>query len=249
MPARRFRVSAGALAAAPAGTTIALSEEEARHLRVMRLKSGDAVELFDGAGQVATGVVVDPTVDRVGIRVDAARAATVESPVAVTLIQAVPVKPQRLDTTVRLCTELGVARIVPVVSEHSQGPGGHEALQRRVGRWGRIAEAAAKQSGRSVVPSVADVMPLGQLDWDELPSARWVLEPRAGRSLVEAVAGEPHERCVLFVGPEGGWSSDEVEMLIGQNADLVGLGPRVLRADSAGPVALALIQAAWGDLA
>lgn len=245
MTRRRFRVAPGAIQ----GEAVALPSAEAHHVRVMRLAAGANVELFDGAGVVGAGQIIDPAAEPVIVRIIDVGGEAGESPVRTTLIQAVPVKPQRLDVTVRLATELGVTRVMPIISARGQMPaGGLAALQRRAERWQRVAETAAKQCGRSVVPAIDQPVPLGELDWDRVPSPRFLLDPGGDAPLTAALTAERAGECALIVGPEGGWEPGEITAFEGRGAVGVTLGPRVLRADSAGPAALALIQAAWGDL-
>jgi 16S rRNA (uracil1498-N3)-methyltransferase len=245
MSGPRFRVAPGSLD----GEFVDLADDEAHHLYVMRLQPGAAVGLFDGVGAAAAGVVEQTGPDAARVRVLGLEPAQGESPVAITLVQAVPVKFQRLDDTVRLCTELGVAEILPVVSAHTQLPsGGLAVIERRVVRWRRIAESAAKQSGRAVIPRIGVPGAFADLNWANLSPARFLLEPTAATSLVAELGASKGESCALLVGPEGGWAADERALALQQGASEVTMGPRVLRADSAGPAALALVQAAWGDL-
>ena len=184
MSTRRFRVEPGSLA----GDFAEFARDEAHHLRVMRLQAGTTVELFDGEGNAALGVLEDDDSDQLRVRVVETVATLAESPVAVTLVQAVPVKLQRLDTTVRLCTELGVREIIPVVAAHAQLPaGGGSVLSRRAERWRRIAESAAKQCGRTVVPRIAPAASLAEIEWAQLPTSRFLLQPTAVRSLAAAL--------------------------------------------------------------
>jgi len=241
----RFRVAPGSLGAEFGY----LAADEAHHLRVMRLQPGAPVELFDGAGIAAAGIVERTDPDSARVRVVGLEPGKGESPVAITLVQAVPVKFQRLDVTVRLCTELGVAEILPVVSAHTQLPaGGLGVIERRVERWCRIAESAAKLSGRTAVPRIGEAIALADLNWANLSPARFLLEPTATVSLAAELGASSGESCALLVGPEGGWDDDERALALQQGAAAVTLGPRVLRADSAGPAALAVVQASWGYL-
>lgn len=241
----RFRVAAGSLD----GKFVELAADEAHHLRVMRLQPGAPVKLFDGEGVAASGIVETTGADSARVRVLGVEVAMGESPIAITLVQAVPVKFQRLDATVRLCTELGVADIRPVVSAHTQVPaGGLVVLERRVERWCRIAEAAAKQSGRAAVPRIGAVVAFADMAWEKTPPVRFLLEPSAATSLATELAASTSDSCTLLVGPEGGWDGGERARARHEGAREVTMGSRVLRADSAGPAAVALVQAAWGDL-
>jgi len=241
----RFRVAPGSLG----GEFVDLAADEAHHLRVMRLRSGTRVELFDGNGVAAAGIVEDAGPDTARVRLVDVELGPTESPVVITLVQSVPVKFQRLDTTVRLCTELGAAEIVPVASAHTQLPGGGlDVLERRVERWRRIAESAAKQSGRTVVPTIRSVVAFADMEWADLARVRFLLEPGAATTLAMELGAAKAGRCALLVGPEGGWHGNERALAREHGAVEVAMGPRILRADSAGPAALALVQAAWGDL-
>lgn len=239
----RFRVAPGTLCVG----SVALSADEARHMRVRRLRPGDRVRLFDGRGREADARIeaIGAEGARAGVeRVESARG---ESPLQVVLVQAVPVKLPRMDDVVRLATELGVSEIQPVLAERSQLPGGgREAVDRRLERWRRIAGSAAKQCGRGRVPEVASAVPVADLDPAELPEPRYLLQPDAADTLPSRL--EADSGLTLLVGPEGGWSSVEVERFASFGVRPVRFGPRVLRADSAGAAILAVVQYLAGDL-
>ena len=162
------------------------------------------------------------------------------------LVQALPARTARMDSIVRQVTELGVNRIVPVVAERSrQAKARPAAMQRRADRWARIAEAAAEQCHRARVPEVEAPCGFGELDWDRLARPMFIADPGAG-----SVARDPAPGAVsVLVGPEGGWTESEVDTALAAGAQSFGLGPRVLRADTAGVVAVTLFQSMWGDLA
>lgn len=237
-PRRRFLVDGAALVA----DRIELAPEQAHHLRVMRLRAGDVVVLFDGAGAEAIAEVVDPATAR--LRVTARRTAAAER-LRSCLVQAVPVKAQRMDLIVQQATELGVSRLVPVCSERGQlAAGGLDGLTRRHGRWVRIATTAAKQCGRAVLPTIDPPVSLDRLDLHQLPAPYLLLAEGGGAFESTAVT----DGLTLLVGPEGGWSDEERSRLLEDGAVEIGLGPRTLRADTAGAVSLALAQYLWGDL-
>ncbi|NKB90048.1 MAG: RsmE family RNA methyltransferase [Acidobacteria bacterium] len=246
MGRRRFRVEPGSLVPG----LVALPAGEGHHARVTRIGAGDEVELFDGAGASAVGRLVDPTSDPIAVAVTSVERDEVDAAPRFVVVQAVPVKPQRLDTTIRLLTELGCDAVHLVTSSRSQVPeSGLSALRRRLARWERIAETSAKQCGRTTLPAIKAPIAMTDLGWDELPPLRIVLDPRGRDSLAAVAKAMPAQSCALLVGPEGGWSADEVEASTRAGARTATLGPRVLRADSAGPVALTVVQSIWGDLA
>lgn len=219
-------------------------------MRVMRLAPGDRVRLFDGRG-------AEVEAELLGLETSGATAKAVrevscgaESPLRTVLLQAVPVKLARMDVIVRQATELGAQRVVPVLSERSQTPrGGIDVVVRRAARWRRVAETAAKQSLRSVVPVIDDPTPWAELDWARLPHPALMLDAgTAGSRIRDLGAREVPDAVTVLVGPEGGWSEPERQQAVSNGAVQVCLGRRILRADSAGAVALAVLQHLWGDL-
>jgi 16S rRNA (uracil1498-N3)-methyltransferase len=255
---RRFRVAN--LEAGAAGV-VELGAAVVRHLRVLRAAPGDRVRLFDGEGREVEAELVE-LADHAGRAriLGAGAAARTESPLRCWLVQALPVRQARMDTIVRQITELGVSRIVPVIAERSQGGRlGVVALQRRTDRWRRIADAAAEQCGRARVPQIDAPCRYDDLDWDGLPRPLFIATPEPAKSAAAAAdrttiaatgaAGATGAAAVtLMVGPEGGWSDAELATAAGREALPIGLGPRILRADTASVVAVALLQHRLGDL-
>jgi 16S rRNA (uracil1498-N3)-methyltransferase len=166
--------------------------------------------------------------------------------VKITLLQAVS-KGERMDLVVQKATELGVTRIVPVLSARSVPRPGAEGRHKR---WRTIAQEAARQCGRADLPAVEVPCPLAQALGEAAagPGTRLVLwEASSGAPLRRALDGS--ERAVtLLVGPEGGLAADEVEAAVAAGFRPVGLGPRILRTETAALVAVALVQAALGGL-
>lgn len=213
--------------------TINLLGPEAHHLRdVLRVKPGAAVEAFDGAGRVAPGEVASADRDGVVLHLGEPRVSDVEAPLRVTTAVAL-LKSDKLSDVVRQGTELGVHRFELLVTRHADVTTLSAA---RLLRLRRVAEEAARQSGRAVVPEVMEPKPIAQLAWQ---GVCLVAEPRAETTFDAAIdtlggAGE----LMLVTGPEGGFSPPEVADLQERGATAVRLGPRVLRAETA-PVALA----------
>jgi 16S rRNA (uracil1498-N3)-methyltransferase len=222
---------------------------EAHHLRrVLRLRSGALVEATDGTGRLYTvrlgGLDAEGAWGTIETRTEPVR----ESPCAITLAQAI-LKGDRMSWLVQKATELGVARIIPmetarVVARPATGATGRHA------RWERIAREAVKQCGRVVVPTVTPPRAFDEV-LREIPAqdAAWVFWEGGGQPL--AAAGREagaRARLLLLVGPEGGFTSEEVARAGAAGARRVSLGPRILRAESAGVVALALAQYLFGDL-
>jgi len=234
------------------GTTVVLSAEESAHAtRVLRLRPGAAIGVFDGRGRELAGVV-SAINDQVVVRIDAEVPAVPEPAVAITLAHAV-LKGDKMDAVVRDAVMLGAAAIRPIVTRRSETT--VAALERghRVERWRRVALASAKQCGRAVVPNVLEALEFAPgpawFDAAGLPAPRLVLaEPRAEGlpPMSPARIERPAEgQATLVVGPEGGWAPEEIQALEGSCA-AVTLGPRTLRADAAAVVAMAALFAVWG---
>jgi 16S rRNA (uracil1498-N3)-methyltransferase len=228
------------------GRRVRFDRNETRHLRrVLRLGPGAVVEAADGSGQVhavriesldadgATGTIVESGVPGR------------ESSCAITLGQAI-LKGERMGWLVQKATELGVRRIIPLLTGRVVA----RATGERPARWARIAREAVKQCGRTVVPTVDAPRPLDAA-FDEIAThdTAWLLCESGGASLrTVAREAERPTRMLLLVGPEGGFRPAEVERAAAAGARLVTLGPRILRAESAGLVAVALCQYLFGDL-
>lgn len=259
-PSRRFRVDS-----VEPGDDGLLDPGAAvhRHLRVLRAAVGEAVLLFDGRGGEVRAEIATIDDDGARLRVIESVRREVESPLDTCLVQAVPVRAARMETIVRQLTELGVQRIVPVLAQRSQQANTKEtARARKAERWQRIADSAAEQCGRTRVPRIDSPCPFDQLAWDTLPAPLLIADPgapgapgapggtrspEAGNPLSVARDRAPRAATVM-IGPEGGWTEAEVEAARAHGATPLQLGPRVLRADSAGVVAIALLQYLWGDL-
>lgn len=265
-PRRRLRVSAEALRRDP----VEIVDGALRHLKVLRLSPGDRVALFDGAGTEVEAELLEVGPERALARAGGRIEHDVEADLDVVVVQAVPVRLQRLDPVVRQLTELGVRAFVPVVSRHGRGT--VATVEGRLDRWRRIADSAAEQCGRRRVMAIAGSGVFDEIPWEDLPRPLLILDPGADPGALEPVlqagpeAGErgpgPGEGgspaipgvpgapgVTLLVGPEGGWSPEELATARGGHGAIpVGLGPRVLRADTAGVVAATVVLHRWGDL-
>jgi 16S rRNA (uracil1498-N3)-methyltransferase len=256
---RRFTLAPDRIAAG----RVAFDREESRHIaRVLRLRPGDTVLAADGAGHDYT-VRLEAVGDRVTGTVLAVATRAAESPLRVTLVQSVP-KGDKMELIVRAATELGVARVVPVLSERTIVTLEPGRWRERARRWQRVAKEAAKQCGRAVIPPVETPRPLADfLAADEPAHLRLCLwegaAPRGqsgeqtlplGTTLAASLPPSlPHGAHVhLLVGPEGGLSRREVEGAAARGWVVVGAGPRVLRTETAGPAVLAILQSRFGDM-
>lgn len=234
--------------------SVALASDEARHLReVLRLKHGDEVYVFDGAGREFHCRIEESRRDSAQLNVlSEVEPDCPESPLDLTLGLAL-LKGEKFDLVVQKATELGVARVIPVITRHSDIRLRDDSdAVKRVARWQRIALEATKQSRRAVVPEVHNPMAFGSLiktpAEPEMP--RLIFSEREGKSLIEAVTDVPVGvvRMTALVGSEGGWADAELAAARDAGWILVTLGGRILRAETAAITVVALIQHLYGDL-
>ena len=221
---------------------------EFRHLqRVLRLREGDGVTLFDDAGIEHEGVIVSLSPRVATVRITASVAPARESPIAVTLYQGVP-KGRKMDLIVEKATELGAVAIVPFVSAF--GTTSVAAAQSKRDRWGRIALAAAKQSGRTAIPEIGATLTFPEVVTAAAAMQRALLffEQAGAAAMPTPGDGPTGGTAAVIVGPEGGLSNDEAARAVNAGIALCSLGPRILRTETAAIVALALVQARFGDL-
>lgn len=227
-----------------------VSDEDYRYLvRVLRLGVGARVTLFDGHGGEADAVITRLGPRAVELKVEARRQAEKPAGPLLTLIQALA-RGEKLDLVVQKATELGVGRIIPVTTERAVPRlETMRATSRRV-RWQKIAREAARQSGRNDVPEVEPVTSLANAlaaaPRDALKLLLW--EEARNSRLRSALPSKPPPGIVVAVGPEGGFSADEVAHAKEAGFVAVGLGPRILRTETASLAALAMIGYALGDL-
>lgn len=234
----------------PGDQLAVLSPDESGHaVRVLRVRRGADVRLFNGRGYECAGIIDDPAPGGLVVRVVGPVRSCPEPRVALTLAQAV-LKGDAMDEVVRDAVMLGVQAIVPVVSAHAECGRARLAGARRRERWQRIAVASAKQCGRAVVPEVREVVAfeeaVARLD---APVKLMLAEPAIQGPAVRGLPSLPGpDSAALLAGPEGGWSPAEVARATAAGWSLLTLGARVLRADAAALVAIPVLQYLWGDL-
>src|SRR5688572_2703100 len=233
------------LEAALVGTTIALADDAAHHaVRVLRLSRGDPITLFDGTGGEYAATLLDTTKRAVTAAIERFDDIERESPIRVTLVQAV-LAADAMDYAMRKAVELGVAAIAPVTCARSQASLDGERAIKRVAHWRAIAVSACEQCGRNRIPVVAPVQSLAAWLQAKREDRVAIAAPGATLSLRAFVDEAPPN--AIAGGPGGGFSDDELAMAVVAGAVPVGMGPRVLRAETAGVAALAMIAALVGD--
>jgi 16S rRNA (uracil1498-N3)-methyltransferase len=231
-----------------AGAELRLGDEAARYLgRVLRLRTGDTVHVFNGDDGEWSATISRFGKNRVTLLLHEAVENTAEPELEVHLVQGIS-RGERMDFVVQKATELGVARITPVLTDYGVVKLDGERAEKRRMHWQGVAASACEQSGRIRPPLVDTPLPLN--DWLGMGRAgdavHLILRPGAGKPLggVETVEAG----LCLLVGPEGGFSEREYDDAEFAGFEPVTLGPRVLRTETAAVAAIAIAQALWGDL-
>jgi 16S rRNA (uracil1498-N3)-methyltransferase len=257
MTRRRFYAPPSAFG--PGLESVSLASDEARHLRdVLRLQPGDEVYVFDGVGKEFHCQVEKSERHAVQLKaLGPTEPAKPESPLRLTLAVAL-LKGEKFDLVVQKATELGVARVIPVVTKHADiRLRDASDAAKRVARWQRIALEASKQSGRAVVPEVT-----GPVDFES--SIRTVMRgaeggalpglmfsERDGQPLLQAARNFPAKpsSLIALIGSEGGWADEEIDFARESGWSIITLGGRTLRAETAAIAVTTLLQHLFGDLA
>ncbi|MEA2698257.1 MAG: rRNA (uracil1498-N3)-methyltransferase [Myxococcales bacterium] len=234
------------------GDRVVIDGDGHHHLgRVLRLRRGDKVVVFDGQGTEIDAEVADVGPKTTALVLGERRRGNASAaPTRITLLQGLA-RGEKMDWIIQKTCELGVARVVPVLTGRTVAAPAQAAARRQ--RWERIAREAARQSGRADVPTIEAPTPLtaalDTIDAGDLRLAFWEAAGAgaAGRPLRAALPAAPRP-TTLLVGPEGGFSAEEMGQAETAGFVTVGLGPRILRTETAAVVAVALLQFAAGGL-
>ena len=229
------------------GAALPLDPDRSHYVsRVLRLRAGDELVLFDGRGGEHAGSIAQASRSGVTVTVGERTGREAESPLAIRLIQGIS-RGERMDFVVQKATELGVSRITPVLTEFSVVRLDPAKAAKRAEHWSKIAQSACEQCGRNRLPEIDAPQALSAVLDSQAPGdTRIVLQPGAGRPLAQRPEGT---RVDLLIGPEGGLSDGELAKAAAAGFVPCSLGPRILRTETAALTAVAVLQAAHGDLA
>ncbi|MDQ3228660.1 MAG: 16S rRNA (uracil(1498)-N(3))-methyltransferase [Pseudomonadota bacterium] len=231
-----------------AGKRVTLPGDVATHLvRVLRLEAGDPCTFFNGDGHDYGARIVSTSKREVLAEIVEAREVDNESPLRITLLQGIA-RGEKMDLIVQKATELGVHAIVPVISERSEVKLDAQRAQKRHAHWRGVVIAACEQSGRTRIPDLTIPQSL-QSAASAVASdmLKLTLDP-GGQNAIANLSIDQTRGLVIAIGPEGGWSPRDRQLL--QSAGFIGLrlGPRILRTETAGLAAISALQARLGDL-
>jgi 16S rRNA (uracil1498-N3)-methyltransferase len=235
------------------GSVVELPPDTASHVaKVLRARLGDELTLFNGDGRECNGTIDAVRGSRVAASVGESRQVDRESPLAITLVQCVP-RGDRMDFIVQKATELGVSRIVPVLSQRSVVRLDAGQAESKANHWRAVAVSACEQCGRNRLPSIDAAQPLLNYLGSSSPGQgpRLVFAPdSASPPGAERRSGLNSDIVVaeVAIGPEGGFASDELEAFRVSGFSQVGFGPRILRTETAAIAAVVWLQARFGDM-
>lgn len=228
-----------------AGRAVSLPDNVVRHLHVLRLKPDEEIVLFNGDGKAYPARLGVLEKRRATAEILREEEAGNESPLNITLVQAVS-SGERMDFTLQKSVELGVGEIRPVLSERCVVRLDGERAAKRVARWQEIVVSACEQSGRNTVPQVLPLVSY-QEALRQMPSekTKLLMSVRNAQKLNRITPSS--DGLIFMVGPEGGWTEIEEQQAFGAGFQAVTLGPRVLRTETASLAAIAAMQTLWGD--
>ncbi len=228
---------------------IELSKEQAHYaLTVLRLKSGSMIEAFNGEGLLAQGRLEASGRRAADFIIERVEQSSSESPIHTVLVQGIS-RGDRMDHSIQKAVELGVTAIQPVFTERCEVKLKGEKLEKRRQQWQTIVINACEQSGRTVVPEIQPILDFEEwLKQQDEHTFGLILDPYANESLASLEQPAVSMPIQLLIGPEGGLTDDEVEQAKQIGLTPIKFGPRILRTETAGPAALAILQTLWGDL-
>ena len=226
-----------------------VSGADGRHIaRSLRMQPGEELILCDCIGMDYRGEIERIDGDAVHVRILECCKSASEPTVQVTLYQGLP-KADKFDTVVQKAVELGVTRIVPMMTSRCVSRPDEKSARKKQERWQKIAEEAAKQSGRGIIPKVSAVTPYRQAVSEAVEDdAELILFYEGGGKSLSSLVGRGTQKLSVMIGPEGGFSREEVDLAEKAGGHPGTLGPRILRTETAPVAALAAIMLATGNL-
>jgi len=237
---RRFKVDS------VRGEEAYLRGQEARHaLKVLRLRKGDEIVIFDGTGNEYLARIEASSTVSVKLKVLKKLNVNRDSPLETTLYMGLTNRLSKFELAIQKSTELGVKTIVPIICKRSAFGEKVRDWSRKLERWKEISINAAKQCGRSILPEIEE--PRKLKDVESGAELKFVLWERGGRSFKDYSQFTPGS-VSLVIGPEGGLDTEEIEILKDKGFSVIHLGKRILRAETAAIASLAVVQFLWGDL-
>ena len=236
-----------------AGNVCTIEGDDVKHIyKVLRLKDGDRININNCEGVEYIGEILEVNKKEVKVNLIEKVELNNESPVKVYLFQGLP-KAAKMDLIAQKCTELGVKEITPIITERVVVKGNETSEFKKVDRWNRIALEACKQSKRSIIPKINQPIDFNTLvetlkEFDLVIVPYENQENQGMRYVKNQINDKDIKKVAIIIGPEGGFEESEILQLKDEGSFIVTLGPRILRTETAGFVALSLIMYELGDL-
>ena len=228
------------------GDCIALEAGPARHLTsALRMSSGQSLIVFNGKGGEYKAELVDAKKGKATVLINEFVDIDRESSLSIHLAIGIS-RGERMDWIVQKATELGISEITPLFTERCEVKLSGDRLDKKVGHWQQVAISACEQSQRNRVPAINNPLKLEQWQTSCDASLKLVLHHRTDKSLKDMQ--QPSAQTALLIGPEGGLSDTEIEQAMALDFQPLGLGPRVLRTETAPLAAISILQSLWGDM-
>ena len=233
-------------------SAVSLCGSEARHVKnVLRLKPGDMIRLFDGSGCEYDAVIKHLSTTKTELVIARKASATAESAIQLIVAQGF-LRQKKMDSLVRQLSELGMTRWIPFFSERSVPRPDKKRLAARLERWQKIVRESFKQCGRSVLPEITPPVPFEEvLTLGQACTLKFIFWENESQPLPQKSgirAQKPGDQIIIILGPEGGFTFQEIETAKACGFEVAGLGPRILRAETATLAACTLMQYLYGDL-
>lgn len=223
-----------------------LNDQASNHLlRVLRLKPGAKIQIFNGAGGEYSTELIGVEKKHALIKVHQFSAITKESPLTIHLGQSIS-RGEKMDYTIQKSVELGVSKITPLITEFGNVKLSPERFAKKLEHWRGIIISACEQCGRNYLPEITSPQLLSTWLAERNETLKLILEPQA-ESRLQDIGETPLAVCLL-IGAEGGLSEDEIGLAKSYHFTAIQLGPRILRTETAAVAAIAILQARWGDM-
>ncbi|OGT07215.1 MAG: 16S rRNA (uracil(1498)-N(3))-methyltransferase [Gammaproteobacteria bacterium GWE2_37_16] len=231
------------------GAEINLTKDASQHLHVLRLKCGDSLLLFNGNGEEYTAILQQKNKNCARIQLIKCFKPKVESSLKINIVQGLA-RGEKMDFIIQKATELGAQTITPLITEYCNVNLSDERLEKRLLHWQAVAISAVEQSGRCCIPKIQPAQKM--IAWLKQPQEglTLILNPKATSGLNTLFKNTKNQPNIinLLVGPEGGFSAEEIKLAEEFSWQSIRLGPRILRTETAALVMASILQARWGDL-
>lgn len=227
-------------------TSLELTEKVANHVsRVLRMKAGQQICLFNGKDQQCLAILEEVKKRSVIVKLGEILTRSRESELKITLVQATS-KGDRFDLVVQKAVELGVDKIIPVITERNELRLSSDRKGKKMQQWQGIIESASEQCGRNQLMILDEPLALPEYLNNKAAIKHFVLDPYSENNITQV--SPPPTSAAFIIGPEGGFSDDEISLLKQANVSQVKFGPRILRTETAAISVCAIAQSLWGDL-